>query len=53
MIDREHAIGMRLSVVAISAQVAIGALLAIGAVVALGVEVDTDDHCKDMQIRCI
>ena len=39
------------AVVAIGAQVAIGALLAIGAVVALGAEVDTDGHCKYMQIR--
>ena len=51
MIDKEHAIGMRLSVVAISAQVAISVLLAIGAVVAFGAEVDTDGHCKDMHIR--
>ena len=42
---------MRLSVVAISAQVAFGPLLAIGAVVALGAEVDTDGHCKYMQIK--
>ena len=51
MIDKEHAIGMRLSVVAISAQVAIGVLLAIGAVVAFGTDVDTDGYCKDMHIR--
>ena len=42
---------MRLSVVAISAQVAFGALLAIGAVVTLCAKVDTDDHCKYMQIK--
>ena len=53
MIDREHAIGIRLSAVAISAQVAIGTLLAIGAVVARDAEVDTDVHCNDMQIRYI
>ena len=51
MIDKEHAIGMRLSVVAISAQVAIGVFLAIGAVVVFGAEVDTDGYCKDMHIR--
>ena len=51
MIDKEHAIGMQLSVVAISAQVAISVLLAIGAVVAFGADVDTDGYCKDMHIR--
>ena len=53
MIDREHAIDMRLSVVAISAQVAIDALLTIAAVMVLSVDLDTDGHCKDMQIGSI
>ena len=53
MINREHAIDIRLSTVAISARVAIGKLLAIGAVVPRDAEVDTDVHCNDMQIRYI
>ena len=44
---------MLLSVVAISVQVAFGASLAIGVVVTVFAKVDTDDHCKYMQIKQI
>ena len=39
------------AVVASGAQEVIGTLVAIGAVGVLGAEVDTDGHCKYMQIR--